>query len=232
MSGMDAIILAGGLGTRLRSVVPDLPKPLAPVGGRPFLDVLLAQLSRWPEIRRVILATGYKADLFRQRYGNDHRFGFEICFSTEESPLGTGGAILKALQFVTSDEILVLNGDSYVEFSLEELKRGYADARASLAMVVRRVDDASRYGSIELDGVTGQILGFREKAVGTGPAFVNAGVYLINKARLPVASDGFLSFEKDILPGMVGAMRAVIAQGKFIDIGVPETYAVAGSYIG
>ncbi len=232
MKSMDAIILAGGLGTRLRSVVPDHPKPLAPVGGRPFLDILLEQLAGFPEIRNVVLAVGYRAEAFHNRYFGNRRFGFEIHFSTEQTPLGTGGALLRALEQTATDDVLVLNGDSYVEFDLAELKRTYVDNHASIAMIVREVEDAGRYGSVDFEAVTAKVLGFREKAGTAVPGYINAGVYLIRRASLPADAGVPMSFEREILPAMLGDVRAIAVRGKFIDIGIPETYALAGSYLG
>ena len=230
-SAIDAIILAGGQGTRLRTVVSDLPKPLAPIDGKPFLDILLTQLSDFERVRRVVLAVGYKADLIEARYRNSGDFGFRIEFSVERTPLGTGGALLQALPLTKSADVLVLNGDSYVDFDLSALAEAHARRNAAVTMVVVEVEDTSRFGSVQLDTSDDRVLGFAEKSGSQGRGVINAGCYLLARsafAHLPAAPT---SFEREILPAQLKSTYAHVVNGKFIDIGVPESYSLAADYL-
>jgi len=228
---VDVIILVGGLGSRLRAVVSDVPKPMAPVRGRPFLDVILAQLARFAEVRRVILAAGYKADTLQAHYQGATAFNFDIELSIENEPLGTGGAVVKALRMTEVPYVLVMNGDSYVDFDLRVLARRHIESRASVTMVVVEVADIGRFGSVDLDINTQKVTGFREKAQATGPGLVNAGCYLISRATFSRLPQKFASFERDILPCYLDSTYAIVSTGRFIDIGVPETYAKAAEFL-
>ncbi|MFZ1867499.1 MAG: nucleotidyltransferase family protein [Steroidobacteraceae bacterium] len=228
---VDAIILVGGIGSRLRAVVSDVPKPMAPVRGRPFLDVILTQLAGFAEVRRVILAAGYKAEALRAHYQGAIGLKFDLEFSVENEPLGTGGAIVKALQMTEVPYVLVMNGDSYVDFDLRLLARRHIESRASVTMVVVEVADAGRFGSVALDPDTQKVSGFREKASGAGPGLVNAGCYLLSRAAFSRLPQGPASFERDILPRCLDSTYAIVSTGKFIDIGVPETYAKAAEFL-
>ena len=230
---MDAIILAGGLGTRLKPVLSAVPKPLAPIGERPFLDILLKQLNPFKQIKKVILAIGYKAELIIQRYQGSHEYHFKIDFSVEDAPLGTGGAIKHALPLTTYDEVLILNGDSYVEFDLTDLHRTHIENKASLTLVAVKVNDSERYGSVDIDLSTMRIIQFGEKQKTSGAGFINAGCYLLEKRildRIPEKQN--ISFEKQILPTLLEKrMYAKISKGKFIDIGTPESFFSAKDYL-
>lgn len=215
----DAMILVGGAGTRLRSVVSDRPKPLAEVGGRPFLAYLLDGLQR---SRRCVLCSGYMAGVVRKTFGD--RFGtLEILHSVEASPLGTAGAIAAGLSLTRSNPVLVLNGDSVVEVDVAKMLAAHraSGARATLAAV--RVPDASRYGRLDLDDDA--VAGFLEKQEGSGPGWINAGVYLFARElveSLPIAPG---SLEREVLPALGRDLHAFRTRGRFLDIGTPESYA-------
>lgn len=230
-SSIDAIILVGGLGSRLRSVVRDVPKPMAPVKGRPFLDLLLEQLGGFSAVRRVILAAGYKAEIVRSHYQGAKGFHFDIDLSIENEPIGTGGAIGKALWMTAGPYVLVMNGDSYVEFDLQLLVRRHIENEASVTIVVVEVADTSRFGSVSIDADTQKVTGFREKTPAGGPGWVNAGCYLLSRAAFSGLSEGVASFERDILPRYLDSTYALMSMGKFIDIGVPEAYAKAAEFM-
>lgn len=230
-SSVDAIILVGGVGSRLRPVVSDVPKPMAPVNGRPFLDVILAQLSTFPDVRRVILAAGYKAELLQSHYPGASGFKFSIEFSIESIPLGTGGAIAKALLRTDSAKVLVMNGDSYVDFDLGLLVSCHDENQAAVTMVVAEVPNTARFGAVDLDADGVKVVGFREKSLALGPGLVNAGCYLLSREAFDGVPQSPASFERDVLPNYLGSTYAVISTGKFIDIGVPESYADAAAYL-
>lgn len=228
---MDAIILAGGMGTRLQSVVSDVPKPLAPVNGRPFLDILMRQLQGFKRIERVVLAVGYKAEQIETRYRNVCGYGFSIDFSVELAPLGTAGALFQALPRTRSRDVLVLNGDSYIDFELQPLADMHAKLAASITMVVVEVEDTARFGSVRLDPASHRVLGFLEKSGSRGRGLINAGCYLLDRRafeRVPIER---ASFERDVIPQHLSSTYAHRAAGKFIDIGIPESYASAAEYL-
>jgi D-glycero-alpha-D-manno-heptose 1-phosphate guanylyltransferase len=222
----EAIILAGGFGTRLRAVVSDVPKPLAPVGGRPFLQWLLDGLAR-QGVRRVVLATGYMGEMVRDMLGEVHN-GMAVTHTREEAPLGTGGALWAALAHVKGERAFVLNGDTWLGVKLDRLA---AEApNADLTLAVRRVKDRARYGSVQVSG--NRIEGHEEKG-SSGPGLVNAGLYVARRdlpAKRPMP--GAFSLEAEVLakPGELD-LRACITDADFLDIGTPEDYGRAQTLI-
>lgn len=158
---MQAIILVGGLGTRLRQVVKDRPKPMALVNGKPFLEYVINNLKSMG-IKDIILATGYKEDIIREYFGNGEHLGVNIDYSKEESPLGTGGAIKNAERFIKHDEVFVLNGDTYLNVDLKAMMDFHRESKSFFTMALRKVEDGSRYGSVKL-AENSQILSFEEK---------------------------------------------------------------------
>lgn len=222
---MEAIILAGGLGTRLRSVLQDVPKPMAPVNGRPFLELLLCSLSA-RGVERVILSLGHMAEVVTA-YFDRHPVELALEYEVEISPLGTGGAIAAALRRVLGDWAFVFNADTYLELELSSLAAMWPGDRTPI-VVVRSVPDTERFGRLECVGNRiFRFLGPGHK----GPGVINAGAYVIPK---DVFSDGVMpgafSFEQDFLARRASmSLRTFPASGQFIDIGVPEDYARANS---
>jgi D-glycero-alpha-D-manno-heptose 1-phosphate guanylyltransferase len=232
MDKIDAIILAGGLGTRLKGLTLGLPKVLVPINGKPFLDIVLSLLNKSGWIRRVIIAVGFMSDKIINRYADCKEYNFEIHFSEEKELLGTGGAIKKALQYTKMNHILALNGDSYIDVNFDSLIRAHRTKRAGMTIVLTEVDDAKRYGSVTLAN-DNKIISFEEKINYLKGRTINAGMYLFNKNIFdPVEPNKVLSFEKDLLPDFIkDNTYGYITHGKFIDIGTPETYRIAGEYL-
>ncbi len=222
---LQAIILAGGLGTRLRSVVPDLPKPMAPVAGQPFLAHILDALVE-AGFATVVLAVGYRHEVIRQHFGHAYR-GLPLTYSVESSPLGTGGAIRLAAPHLKADPVFVLNGDTYLTLDYRAMHAAHLSAGVRLSVAVCAVLDVGRYGSVEVRA--DRIVGFREKGH-SGPGLINAGTYLIGAELIAQIPEGRPhSFEQDLLVPQVATLRplAFLTQGRFIDIGVPADYARA-----
>lgn len=219
----EAIVLAGGMGLRLRQVVPDRPKPLAPVAGRPFLAHLLDRLAA-QGIRRVILSVGYQQERFVASFGREYG-GMAIDYAIEERPLGTAGGIRLGLARVGGERAFVLNGDTLFDAPLAALAEAGDRHRARVVMAVRPVADCSRYGAVQLAGE--RVTGFHEKGR-SGPGLINGGLFLLPTA-LGDELTGCFSFENDFLQSAVARMPvvAVVSDGFFIDIGVPEAYAAA-----
>ncbi len=226
---VDVAILAGGLGTRLRSVVSDRPKVLAPVCGRPFLHYWLDRLTSLG-LDRIVLCTGYQADKVRQTVGD--RFGkATLIHSLENQPLGTAGALRQACAHFKRDIVLVVNGDSFCDVDLRAFWNSQLEVDAPLSMTVTWVDDASRYGRVELSCLK-EVVGFREKQPGSGAGWINAGVYLIRKETLHSIPEGCAaSLERDLLPKLLtGRIHGFPTKTRFIDIGTPESFAEAQTF--
>jgi D-glycero-alpha-D-manno-heptose 1-phosphate guanylyltransferase len=218
----EAVILAGGLGTRLRGVIDDLPKSMAPVKDRPFLGYILDQLSRH-RITRAILAAGYRNEDIIAFFGNRYK-EIELVYSVESEPLGTGGAILKAAESINSDSFLVLNGDTLFDIDLEDFRKSFKYSNASLSVALKPMVDFERYGSVNLKG--DRIISFNEKKY-CSEGLINGGIYIINSNWLKAVSPAEkFSFEKDIMEKRVLAdkINGYISDTYFIDIGIPEDY--------
>jgi NDP-sugar pyrophosphorylase family protein len=220
---LAAVVLAGGMGTRLRSVVADWPKVLAPVAGRPFLAYLLDQIAD-AGIERVVLSTGHLAEQFAEVIGDRYR-NIQITYAYEEQPLGTGGAIRFACGFTDADQLLVMNGDSYCAADLSEYIDWHVDGRNDVSLMLAKVSDTSRYGTVELDA-GGRITAFIEKRPEPIAGYINAGVYLFRRAMLEQFPNGPSSMERDVFPVWLRerAIMGWVTEAEFIDIGIPSDY--------
>ncbi len=219
---MKALVLAGGLGTRLREVAPHLPKPMIPVAGRPFLEYLLDRLIAGG-ISEIMLSVGYLADVIVNHFGNRYRSA-EISYAVEDEPLGTGGAIRHALGGESSEPWLILNGDTLLDLNYQSFFSWYAKNPSDLAIVLRRVSDVGRYGAVKTEGE--HVTGFLEKGL-SGEGLINAGIYVLKPALMgALGLNGRFSFETDLLQPHAGklAPRAYVSEDFFIDIGTPEDY--------
>lgn len=224
----EAIILAGGFGTRLRDVISDVPKTMAPVNGRPFLDYQLKYLKYYG-IQKVILSVGYLSEKIIEHYGNNFD-GIEIIYSIEKEPLGTGGGIRLAMQQCSGDDVLVLNGDSVFDINLYSFYNQHTSYLIDCSLAVRQVSNAARYGTIQL-GHLFRIAGFKEKDGIEKQGLISAGVYILNKnvflkntpEKVP------FSIEKDFFEKKVDTVNiyGFNYTGYFIDIGIPEDYEKA-----
>jgi D-glycero-alpha-D-manno-heptose 1-phosphate guanylyltransferase len=224
---MKAVLLVGGMGTRLRPVVSDTPKPLAAVGSRPFLELLVCQL-RNQHIRRLVMCTGYLADQIEKEFGDGHGWDLTIEYSKEESPLGTAGAVKLAQSHLKEEsDFFVLNGDSFVEVDFHQLLSFHRKSGGIASMAVVRMKNDKRYGTVHADNM-GRVIGFAEKAEGDESGFVNAGVYVFSRSIFDHIPAGHASLEKDVFPQLLNRGLYVFEQqGVFIDIGTPEDYARA-----
>lgn len=218
----EAIILAGGKGTRLRSVVSDIPKPLAPINDIPFLTYLIFFLKK-QDIKHIILSVGYRWEMIKEIYGNSYE-GIEISYAIEQTPLGTGGGITLALEKTYEEDILILNGDSFIDFDLKKFYEFHKANNSTLSFILKEMKDFDRYGSVDLK--ENKIIAFCEKKF-IHKGLINAGVYLAKRdifKRLNLPHK--FSFEKDYLEKTVseGLFYGYTTNGYFIDIGIPEDY--------
>ncbi|MDO4769120.1 MAG: nucleotidyltransferase family protein [Brachymonas sp.] len=218
---MEAIVLAGGFGTRLRQVVADVPKPMAPVAGRPFLEILLESLMR-KGFSRVVLSLGFMAEKISSYFGS--RFaGLELSYVVEDAPLGTGGAIRLAMTACAQDHVFVFNGDTYLDLEVMLLEQQWQANRHPI-VVAREVPDTARYGRLVVHG--GRIISFAEKGI-AGFGLINAGCYVLASnalAEFPLCQA--FSIESDyFVPEVARAtVEVFVTEGMFIDIGIPEDY--------
>lgn len=225
---MEAIILAGGFGTRLREMVPDLPKPMAPINGKPFLEILLNALNN-NGFSRVVISTGYKADRIVSYFGNQFK-GIGLEYTKEEFPLGTGGGIRLALEKCFEDHVYIFNGDTFLDIKIDEIEALWNETKTSI-IIGAVVDDASRYGSLIIEN--NRVTGFSEKGVG-GKGVINAGCYVFDpKLILSHKINTKFSLEEDLLKPLINeyGMNVCISNGKFIDIGVPEDFIRADQFL-
>lgn len=218
-----AAILAGGLGTRLRSMVNDRPKVMAMVAGRPFITHLLDQLAE-AGTRKVVLCTGYLAGMIREQLGDRYR-DMQLLYSVEETPLGTGGALCNARGMLSGDMLLVLNGDSYCQCNLTDFRSRHSASGAYAAMVLAEVEDVARFGAVLTSDLC-LVQSFREKGGQTGPGWINAGIYLLPTDLVRGIPPGRqVSLEQEVFPDLISkGVYGCRCAGTFIDIGIPEEY--------
>lgn len=220
---MDAIILAGGRGTRLQEIISDRPKPLAPINGIPFLDILISKLQIDESIDKIILSVGYKKEKIIERYKNLDN----IIFSEEKEPLGTGGAIKKAFEYIESENVLILNGDTYVDLPLKKFLNFHLKTNADITILSNFMENLSRYGSLKINKYTNKLISFEEKQDNNNKGYINSGVYIFNKNVFEnILFDRSFSLEKDFF-SLALSTKNVFAfkiSSFFIDIGTKESY--------
>lgn len=222
----QAIILAGGFGTRLQSVVKNIPKPMAPIGNRPFLEFVLDHCKSFG-VDRIVLAVGYKYEVIQKHFGRSYR-GMQLQYSIEQEALGTGGGILQAAMYCTEENFIVLNGDTLFSTNLNELAQLYKEKKADLVLALCPMNQFDRYGTVHMNP-DNRIVAFEEKAYQES-GYINAGVYIMNKKTL--IHSGLkhrFSFEKDFMEAKVGQLQFYgrVSSDYFIDIGIPEDYQKA-----
>lgn len=223
---LEAIVLAGGMGTRLRAVVPDLPKPMAPVAGKPFLEILLGSLAL-KGFYRVILSTGYMEDKIRGYFGETF-CGMQLVYSNETKSMGTGGAIKLAMKYVEQDHVYILNGDTYINIDIAKLEKIWERFKCSTVVGVN-VEDVSRYGAINQKN--GFLESFSEKGE-KGPGIINAGCYILSADFSEKFQEDVFSFEEWVMQNSSHfTFKLFISNERFIDIGIPEDYCVAQNFI-
>lgn len=227
MQVTTAVILAGGLGTRLRNVVPDVPKPMADIGGRPFLE---RQIDYWiaQGVERFVLSVGYRREVIMDHFGTSYR-DCQIEYAVEESPLGTGGGLLLAVNHLNrKGPFLLLNGDTYFEVSLQQMLAFHARHDSEWTFSLFRAREPGRYMGMEV-GPDGRIL-LLDSGTGKPGRLANGGVYIVEQgvfSRNGWEAGMSLSLENEILPGLFRASARLFGcecDGRFIDIGVPDDY--------
>lgn len=230
IENITAVILVGGMGTRLRSVIGDKQKTLACVDKKPFVTHLLKQISEFG-IKNIVLCVGYKADAVRTAIGTS-AYGLKISYSEEKTPLGTGGALRLALSKIDTEYLLVMNGDSYVDFELNSFVSWHNQKRAEASLLLTRVKDVSRYGRVVINEDESVEL-FEEKGRFSGADYISTGVYLFKKNILvSIPEKVNYSLEKDFFPNLITnhKLYGMKVKCKFIDIGTPKSFENAKSF--
>ena len=226
---MQAVLLAGGLGTRLRSVVSDRPKPMALIEGRPFMEYVIRGLARHG-ITDIIFAVGYKGSMVEEHFKDGTDMGIHVSYAYEEELLGTAGAIKNAGKFVTEDQFFVLNADTFYQLDYSRLTALAGEKNLDMALVLREVEDVSRYGAATLENQ--MLTGFNEKLKAADgeekrPGTINGGVDLLKKSLLDEIPEGKVSLEQEMIPRWMKEGKRLggfVNDGYFIDIGIPEDY--------
>ncbi|WP_242659250.1 sugar phosphate nucleotidyltransferase [Thermostaphylospora chromogena] len=230
---LEAILLVGGQGTRLRPLTLGVPKPLLPTAGVPFLAHQLAR-ARAFGVRRVVFATSYRAEMFRPTFGDGEAFGLSLTYVYEEEPLGTGGAIRNAARALTCGPdapVLVLNGDILSGHDIGEQVRRHVAARAAVTLHLTEVDDPSRFGCVPTDA-DGRVTAFLEKTPNPVTNRINAGCYVFTRSVIDTIPEGrVVSVERETFPGLIEAGALVLGyatRSYWLDVGTPEAF-VQGS---
>ena len=221
---MQAVLLAGGLGTRLRSVVSDRPKPMALIQDKPFMEYVIMELINHG-VNHVIFAVGYKGSMVEEYFKDGSALGIQVSYAYEEELLGTAGAIKNAGKQVTTDRFLVLNADTFYQLDYSRLTALSQERDLDMALVLREVEDVSRYGQAVLED--GWLTSFDEKMEEAQRGTINGGVYLMNRTLLEDIPEGKVSLEHDMIPKWLlegKKLGGFVNDGYFIDIGVPEDY--------
>jgi len=222
----EAIVLAGGLGTRLQGILPDIPKCMAPIQGKPFLayvfDYLISQ-----KINKVILSVGYLNDQIIRYFGNNYQ-SLLIVYSIEEEPLGTGGAIKSAINYCSQDQVFVINGDTYFIPDFEAIETKHIQTKADITIAVKYLTETDRYGLVQINK-DGRITDFREKETLSSGGWINGGIYLIKKLVFDDFHEDKFSLENDVFKVSCSQinLQAFKTDTFFLDMGIPEDYANA-----
>ena len=222
----EAIILAGGFGTRLKSVVDDVPKPMAPVSGTPFLYYILNYLQK-EGIKKVVLSVGYKHEIISNYFGNEF-LQMSVDYAIEDTPLGTGGGILNALKKCSEEQVFIINGDTFFPVPLNDLYARHIQKKAETTVALKQTNDSGRYGTVSINE-NSFITSFKEKSESSA-SLINGGIYLVDRQK--IANRAFcnkFSFEKDYLELVVKehCVAGHIFNQYFLDIGIPESYRKA-----
>jgi D-glycero-alpha-D-manno-heptose 1-phosphate guanylyltransferase len=226
----EAIVLAGGLGTRLQNMLPGIPKCIAPVKGRPFLTYVLDYLID-QKIDKVILSVGYRKDQIINYFGNNYK-KMSIEYAIENELLGTGGAIKLAFTFCKQNSVFVINGDTYFTPDLREMEKMHFQATADVTIAVKEMPGTERYGRIIIDK-DDRITDFMEKDAISGSGSINGGIYLINRKIFDTISEEIFSLENDVFKKSCSKlkMQAYQTDSFFLDMGIPEDYILAQTLI-
>jgi NDP-sugar pyrophosphorylase family protein len=228
-NNLSTILLLGGQGTRLRSVIDDRPKVMAPINGKPFLEILLDELIKF-DIEKVVLSTGYKSEYIEKELGKKYKH-LNLLYSKEDEPRGTAGGVSLASTMLDSDNYLIMNGDNFIEFDLPDFYKFHTNNSNDITILVKHVSELGRYGSVSCDNLM-KVKEFKEKDASVKSGFINCGVYLFNSSIIDFLPNKIpSSLEIDFFPNILNKnFFAFETKGRHLDIGTPESYEVAQSF--
>ncbi len=226
---VDVVILCGGMGSRLRGIVDDRPKPMAKINQQPFLDILIGHFARFG-FRRFVLCTGYMSKLIQNHY-SQKKGSLEFVVSDEQTALGTAGSIKNAEKFIQSEPFLVTNGDSFCSVELKEFYDFHLSRQALMSMVVVESEETANSGLVTLN-CSQRITSFEEKKPQSQTGYINAGIYLFRKNILSLIPENTkYSLEYDLFPRLTNqGSFAFVCREELIDIGTPERYEWARGF--
>jgi len=220
---MKAIILAGGEGKRLRSVINDIPKPMAPIKDKPFLEYIILQLKN-QNLKDIIISTGYKGSIIKNYFQDGGNWDINIEYSEEDKPLGTGGALRKAGELIDDEQFIVMNGDSFFDIEFKQLISFHEDKQAVATISLAYVETIERYGQVDI-GNDGEVTKFNEKGNSDSPGYINGGIYILNSELINKIPLTQVSLETEVFPNLTNdGLFGVKFKSFFIDIGKPEEY--------
>ncbi len=220
---MTALILAGGEGKRLRSVINDVPKPMAPINEKPFLEYLILQLKK-QNIKDIIFSIGYKGSIIRSYFQDGGNWDINIEYSEEDNPLGTGGALRKAGELIADEQFIVMNGDSFFDIEFKQLISFHEDKQAVATIGLAYVETIERYGQVGI-GNDGEITKFVEKGNSVSSGYINGGIYILTSELINKIPFGQVSLETEVFPNLRNkGLFGVKFKSFFVDIGKPEEY--------
>lgn len=225
---MRAIIMAGGVGTRLKPLTNEIPKPMIPIIDKPVMEYILKLLKKH-NITDIAVTVGYKAEKIMEYFGNGNRFGVDINYFVEKEPLGTAGSVRGALNFI-QDEVVIISGDAYTNINLDELIHAHREKNARVTIAVTRVNNAMGYGLVKVDE-KGQIVKFIEKPTTPIAGLVNTGIYVINRELVKNFREGFLDFGMDVFPNLKSGLYAHTTNCYWSDIGTLGSYYLTNHYV-
>ncbi|MBW8048961.1 MAG: NTP transferase domain-containing protein [Cytophagales bacterium] len=221
----EAIILAGGFGTRLKNIIQDIPKPMAPINDKPFLEYLFNYLIKY-NINHVILSVGYRHEVISKYFGDEYKT-LQIKYALEDKPLGTGGGIVNAMHYLKDDEAFIINGDTFFNINLDNFYHFHQSHKSELTIALKKMKKFDRYATVTMNNY--EISNFHEKKY-VDEGYINGGIYACNKNTIfqKINAEKF-SFEKDFMEKFVSELKiyGFISDEYFIDIGIPEDYEKA-----
>jgi len=220
---MKAIILAGGEGKRLRSVINDVPKPMAPINEKPFLEYLILQLRK-QNLKDIIISTGYKGSIIKNYFQDGGNWDINIEYSEEDKPLGTGGALRKAGELIDDEQFIAMNGDSFFDIEFKQLISFHEEKQAVVTISLAYAETIERYGQVEI-GNDGEITKFIEKGNSVSSGYINGGIYILTRELINKIPFGQVSLETEVLPNLINrGLFGMKSKSFFVDIGKPEEY--------
>jgi NDP-sugar pyrophosphorylase family protein len=225
---MQAIIMAGGSGSRLRPLTNDIPKPMVPIIDRPVLELIIRHLKKH-NITDIAMTLGYKADIIKSAYGDGSKFGVNIRYYVEDKPLGTAGGVKNASDFIKG-EFIVISGDAVTDIDIKEMYEFHKDKGALITLACKELEDVTGMGVLKVDE-DGKVIEFMEKPEHTEEKLVNTGIYIMEKRALELIPDGFYDFGRNLLPSLQSGLYAYETHNFWSDIGTLASYYMTNHFV-